>query len=510
QPMPPVDYTRQTVIIASTGAFIGTEGLRQVAIKDICPNQLNGLTVTIRRGDPLGGCDGGNTVVAPYVVAIMDSINPEVSFAEEQFDTCPPGECLDVVWNEVAYGDAALNGYTGPAFTLVARNQNEYEDLAGPLLGNEPLPPVDFVTQRVLVMTSGLANDELGFRFLLPTEVCLMDGRPARVTYETGEYLSCTSSDIDATAPFSLVVVDDTSASIELAAFVKLEFDICGPPSPCDDPVPYEILVQADVHDLGEGTALFQMIRNTEDLTRVWSQYFPWLQRPTIDFAEKDLFFFAFGPTYGDESRFRLDGICYDALNDQVFAHYTGFYPMSCPPPGEDAPIGQLVNVVVTDKLPPEASPFFLGNYEDLCEIPDCGGPPPVEIIEEGDGGMVWGAPGLDAVIDNQDMYERLWEVFHPSANPPAVDFSQFNVIFSIMDFREEGGGGMYRNEIVTVCSTPEDGPNVQLLQYGPDPGCPPAPPVPSAPYVFATSAKITSPNVAWHRFNRTAVPYCE
>ncbi|MEO7994389.1 MAG: hypothetical protein ABI743_08315, partial [bacterium] len=227
-PAPSVDWVYQSVVIATTGEFTAAQGMHTVAVKSWCTDADGNAVITILRADPLTQCPVLPIPTTPYVVATVESRNPNYAFVEEQVDSCG-GYCAELPIDIAGSGDAAAT-FTGGLVAQYVTNPTDYDALMTTLLGATPPPPIDFATDAAYVLCSGYYAFDFDARSLTVTRLCneLVTGN-YQLTWEHSEYVTCRVRGIIPTAPWTVVRVPQTTGTGLNTAYLT---DLCGPPFP--------------------------------------------------------------------------------------------------------------------------------------------------------------------------------------------------------------------------------------------------------------------------------------
>lgn len=484
-PIPPIDWLTQRVVVACTG-FTSTDlGLRTVSIKEICPNAF-GLNVTVRRGEPLSGCSGGPRPTAPYTLALVTTMQPEWSFSEEEFDTCG-SNCNEIPFTWLDEADSVLLGGSysdGPNAWLV-KDQLTFNSVAGPFYGANPMPTIDFRTAAALVVTAGISSPQDGGRYAAVTQVCAGATEPTiEVTWEAGEYLSCTPSGEFPSCPFQIVTVP---APVATASFTQDIVDICNPGGNCDNEVPFTVLAQADIQNAATGGASYKHFDSATAFNAEWSRLFPEIAPPTVNFASQEAWILAFPERVGMGSeRMEVSCISKDLATGELTVSVLHWQPLSpgCAPSNSFP--SRLVTVFTTDKLgDPTPSVTFDIQPADICESGGCGGPV-IDVLDKGNGAANWASGfGTDMAIFSPSTFQQVWRaVKGNSVPPPVVDFNTFAVLFTTTGWHNQGQE-LYSVRIDSGCDA-DNFSGMSVVDLIPV-TCPPPLPVPTTPYEFVT-----------------------
>ncbi|HYE80435.1 MAG TPA: hypothetical protein VEI97_20875, partial [bacterium] len=506
-PVPVVDFSTQSVVVAVTGAFFDGAGQRTVEVASACPGP-NGMAVTIRRGDPISGCPPNPGRSAPYAVAIVDDASLNVSFVEEQIDTCEPGGCVGVVWTSLLSDDAAEH-YTGPPIATMVTNQTSYEAAAQPLVGNNPLPAIDFQTEVGIVISSGYSEVGFGARYTYVRDICHDEAADTlNVDWVAGEYETCPPPDLPPSAPFEIVAVDQRAAQAAFNAFTE---DICGPPPPCDNAADYLLIAQADVQGVATAEAGAKVLSDQASFDAEWAKYFPEVDAPPVEFASRDVFIIAGPETSGSGTqRLVLESICFEPADNTLTVDYTRWNPMSPFCAKVDGIPSRPVLVLSTIRYESGPATVFTENLADICESPSCLGPP-AELLASGDAAGTWTGGAQDLVIYDAATLRELWIATHSDgSNPPDVDFTTYAVAFSTSGHHDVGLG-QYGIRHRDYC--PFDISGAVNVRWLVPETCPQPEPVPTAPFVFSllfNDSGGPGGRNAWYTFPKTTSDYCD
>lgn len=506
-PLPPIDWATQKVVVACTGSTPSDMDLRSVSIQDICPNAF-GLVVTVRRGEPLSGCTGGPRPAAPYALALVTTGQPEWSFVEEQFDTCT-SNCTEVPFDWVDAGDSVELGgaYAGGPNAWLVKDQLTFTTVAGPLYGPNPLPVIDFRNAAALVVTSGRSAPQDGRRYAQVTQVCEGPSDPSvLVTWEAGEYLSCTPAGNTPSSPFQIVTIP---APVATASFDQMIVDVCNPGGECEDSLPVTILAQADVTNAATGGASYKHFSSSADFNTEWSRLFPEIAPPAVNFPSNDAWIMAFPQRSGMGSeRMEITCVSENPTTQEVIVKATHWQPLSpgCDP--QNSFPSRLVTVFSTPKLSASAPDItFDVTPDDICNGGGCGGPI-LEVLDKGNGAAHWASGfGTDMAIFSASTFQQVWRSVKGNAStPPAVDFNTLTVLFTTTGWHNQGQE-LYGVRVESGCDA-DNFSGMQVADQIPV-TCPPPLPVPTTPYEFVTVPKGTW-NQPAYTFSRRQVDVCD
>lgn len=506
-PLPPIDWATQQVLVASSGFAPFGLGERYIELLEICPSPALGWQFNLRRGDPLS-CPGGPRPSSPYIIALFDRLNPEYLMAFEQVDTCTTG-CDPVPLNWLDSSDAfLLNGYTGPIVEGVARNSTELMALAGPLYGNNPMPPVDFGAGPVIVVCSGFAPNDDGQRYASVLDVCVDTGiNEARVTWELGEFLTCDPPPGGPSAPFSLVQMTPFTGVV---SFDSLFTDVCKEPPPCDDPLQVTLLIEADVTSAADRPATAARITSIAQFAPLWGAYFPNIPMPIVNFTQSDVYLLALEQNTGSGGyRLQVNGVCRDTAGGTVTVNYTRYEPLSpfCPPI-EAYPTCPVV-VFMAPAAGATTTILFEETLGDSCMTPMCAQPldPP---LSTGNAAADWTTPHpAIAVVRSQGMYNRVWQGLKgpEGGTPPPVNFNTHIVVLATTGFHEDGAE-VYGIKLDNACDEGAAA-TVQVRDIVPV-TCPPPLPVATTPYILQAVPRGSGFEPSAYAFSFRQLDACE
>ncbi|HYE77699.1 MAG TPA: hypothetical protein VEI97_06915, partial [bacterium] len=508
-PMPPVDWTTQSVVVACTGRTPQGNGQRQVRVDSVCDDGQGGVTVTLLKGEPIGGCALYDLPAAPFVVAIVDSAAPNASFVEDVYDTCLGDQCEPIDWYVVAKGDAAQNGYADDdGMFILCANEACYQSYGQQLFGSNPLPEIDYERYTAMIICTGYKDTGFPERTVDMLNVCQDNSNGwYQAYYREKEYLSCPPpGESGPSAPFVIVAVPQVPVGWDWTAQTV---DICTA-SQCESTLPFQILAQGDVRSQVAGPARFERFQAAIDFDAAWATYFPELAIPSVDFNSTEVYLLSLSQELDTGNRWiEVTDLCLTA-DDEIKVRWNHWRPVTSTCPRPDGLPGRPVVFITAPKQAVPTTVTFDERPVDSCNVPSCTTSLPT-VLDTGDAAHLWGSKGTDLVLQNAAELKRVWDaVYDDGREPPVVDFSAFFVVFTTSGY-EAQGRTQFETEVKNSCTVNTRGA-VAITERAPETCPPPVPPEDTAPFQFARisrgSGPITGPHV-WFGFDHEQVDRC-
>jgi|GEM_PF-5223372 len=444
----PVDITFdeafESVIVAVGGWYFNGKGIRDIDITEVCPIN-NKLHIAVTRTEAVTGCPLPGAPTAPMEIAIIQTRNSSHVFNETLIDWCATG-CVDATWAEVGAGDAvAESGYTGPDIDLFCNDQGTY-DTAIAQLGLTAPPAIDFVANIGWVICSGAAADPDAARFVEVLGVCQVPGSSLyRVTWQAGEYATCTPVDTSPSAPYVILTLPRNTGGGESTAYVV---DICKSAFDCEPQVAPEAMF-GDYQlnqELGQQS---YYISSAFEYTPAWEDFFfdernrP--AQPNIDFERFDAVLLTSGFSLNGQGwrSIHAPSICLDKTAGILHITEQREELLTCEPKGPPSHPWTLV-------LVPDGGPYTLDRQVtvlDVCrETTNCETPTLVaeglisDYFEEAAQYHYFGQVNFPERVA---AYEDAWSQLSSDPAPGIADWQPDEAIFLFMyGFRLDDLGG--------------------------------------------------------------------